>query len=123
MTKTEKIENFLSDLKTEIDVLYMVDVDSVESFEDVYDAIESNSGFDIDIIYYGTAMDYLRENDASLMESMSIAAEMGYNPENINSELLASLLASREVREEFEGLRDEIIDFFYELEEDEDESE
>lgn len=121
MTKTEKIENFLSELNTEIDVLYMVDVDSVESYEDVYDAIENNSGFNIDIIYYGTAMDYLRENDASLKESLGLAAEMCFSLENLNSEKLASLLASRNVREEFEGLSNEITDFFYELENEEEE--
>ena len=41
-------------------------------------------------------MDYLREHDTSLTESLELAAEYGYTTENLNSELLASLHASRE---------------------------
>ena len=51
MTRTEKIEAFLSELKTEIDVLSMVDVDNIESYDDVYYQIEENGGFDEEIIF------------------------------------------------------------------------
>ena len=123
MTRTEKIEAFLSELKTEIDVLSMVDVDNIESYDDVYYQIEENGGFDEEIIYYANAIEYLANNDASLQESCSIAAEMGYTTENLNSELLASLLYSQEIRNEFEELRDEIEDFLSEVEDDEEEEE
>ena len=92
-------------------------------FDDVYDQIQDQGGFDIEVIYYSKAMEYLMENDTSLSESMEIAAEMGYTTENINSELLASLLKSHNVRNEFNELREEIDDFFYNLEDDEDEDE
>jgi len=123
MTRTEKIEAFLSELKTEIDVLSMVDVDNIESYDDVYDQIQENEGFDEEIIYYANAIEYLAENDPSLQESCSLAAEMGYTTENLNSELLASLLYSQEIRSEFEELRDEIEDFLSEVEDDEEEEE
>jgi hypothetical protein len=77
MTKEEKIEEFLGSLRTEIDVLYHVNADEVESYQDVYDQIESGGGFDADVIYYSNAMDYLSEKDASLQESLEIASEMG----------------------------------------------
>ena len=80
--------------------------------------MNDNGNLDVEIIYYATAMDYLRENDTSLNECMRIASEMGYTTENLNSELLASLLASENNREEFAELETEITDFFKELEED-----
>ena len=118
----KSIEKFLSELSTEIDVLYMVDVDEIDrgdAFASIYDMIESNGGFDIDIIYYSTAIEYLQKNDASLCESLSLAAEMGFSLEGLNSETLASLLASQNVRSEFQELEDEINDFFEALEDEE----
>lgn len=44
-----------------------------------------------DIIYYSKAMNYLMENDFSLRESIEMCVDMGYDLENINSELLASV--------------------------------
>ena len=43
--------------------------------------------------------------------NMEIAQEYGYEPKNINSELLASLLASQIAREEFAEL-DKLIEEF-----------
>ena len=118
-TRTEKIEDFLSSLDTEIDVLYLVDVETVEDYDDIYDQIQDNGGFDIDVIYYHTAMEYLMENDNSLQESLGIASEMGFEVESLNSETLASLLKSQNVRIEFNELETDINEFFEELEEDE----
>ncbi len=125
--KTElknKIENFLQNLNTEVDVLYFVDIDSIDTsnpFDSICEMIEDNNGFDIDIIYYSNAMNYLSKNDPSLHESLNIAAELCYEVQNLNSEILASLLASKLVREEFYELESEINDFFEELEEEEEE--
>jgi hypothetical protein len=119
-TRVELIEEFLETIKVEnIDIPYYVDANDVNSFDDIYDAIESNNGFEVEIIYYASAMDYLREHDTSLRESLEIAEEYGYTPKNINSELLASLLASRYCRDEFEEYRSEKEDFFEELEDNE----
>ena len=119
-----KIENFLRELKTEIDVLYLVDIDNIDhdnAFDSIRQMIEDGNGFDVDIIYYAKAMEYLAENDTSLSESLKIASEYGYEVQNLNSEILASLLASRNVRDEFYELEDEINSFFEELEEEEEE--
>jgi hypothetical protein len=121
-----KIENFLSELNTEIDVLNYVDINNIDlndPFDSICEMIEDNGGFDIEIIYYSRAMDYLSENDPSLRESLEIASEYGYEAHNLNSEILASLLASKLVREEFYDLRDEIENFFEELNEEEEEEE
>jgi DNA repair exonuclease SbcCD ATPase subunit len=116
-TANEKLENFLSGLRTEIDILACVDLDNVTDYNSLYDEIENSRGFDIDIIYYSSAMEYLSNNDPSLNESMALASDMGFTPENLNSETLASLLASQNVREEFAELESEISIFFEELEE------
>ena len=123
-TMKTKIENFLKELKTEIDVLYLVYIDNIDhnnAFDSICQMIEDNNGFDTEIIYYSNAIDYLSKNDPSLHESLEIASEYGYEVKNLNSEILASLLASRNVRDEFYELENEINSFFEELEEEEDE--
>jgi hypothetical protein len=62
---------------------------------EIFDDLNESGFFNVEIIYYHKAMEYLRENDISLNESIEIATEYGYTLENINSELLASLHASR----------------------------
>ena len=117
MKRSEKIEKFFrEEIKmNNLDIMYHVDADEVNSFDDVYEAIENDRGFEVEIIYYSNAMEYLMERDPSLLESLEIAHEYGYTADNINSELLASLLASRECRDEFMRYEDEITEFFNEL--------
>jgi uncharacterized protein (DUF1786 family) len=124
MKRAEKIKKFFDEeiKMNNIDIMYYVDADEVQSFDDVLQQIEDVNGFDVEIIYYTTAMEYLMARDPSLRESLEIAHEYGYTADNINSELLASLLASKECREEFMSYEDEITEFF-EMINDEDEEE
>lgn len=71
--------------------------DSSQIWEDLNDS----QFFHVEIIYYAKAMEYLKEHDTSLSESIELATEYGYTLENINSELLASLHASRERENKF----------------------
>jgi hypothetical protein len=121
ITRVDKIEEFLGNLDTTIDILSMVNAEDINSYDDLYDALDNNNGFDVEIIYYASAMDYLRMHDSSLRCSIEIAEEYGYTLSSINSELLASLLASSVCRDEFMELKSEIDDFFDELEDDEEE--
>lgn len=121
LTRQDKIENFLSELDTEIDVVNYIDAEEVNCYSDVYQAIEDAGGFDIDIIYYSDAIKYLAENDASLHESLELAVEYGYKVSDLNSEVLASLHASANSRVEFYTLYNEINEFFDNLESEEDE--
>jgi hypothetical protein len=123
MKRSEKIEKFFrEEIKmNHIDIMYYVDAESVNSLNDVYESIDENNGFDVEIIYYRDAMEYLMERDTSLRESLEIAHEYGYTADNINSELLASLLASRECREEFMSYEDDITEFFNSLDEEDEE--
>ena len=102
---TEIIEYFdriSADLEFNImDHLTEDDLDDMEDFDDLADILREDGAFDIDIIYYHKAIKYLHENDPSLTESLNIANEHGYKTCDLNSELLASLLASQYAEEEF----------------------
>ena len=120
--RIKQIENFLSNLDTAITVLDFVDIEHIDTplaFDDIFEQIAVNGGFDIEITYYSDAMNYLSDNDPSLRESMQLASEMGFSLDSLSSETLASLLASQTERDEFYQLQDEINDFFEELEEEE----
>ena len=88
------------------------ELQDILNFDEVVEILEEHSAFDVEIIYYYKAMEYLMENDTGLNESMRIADEHGYEVKSLNSELLASLLASENAREEFYELRDKIEEFF-----------
>ncbi len=113
-----KIENFLTSLETEINILDYIDIDNLDmnnAYESIYEMIDENGGFNIEIIYNARAMEYLQENDSSLRESLELASGLGYNVSDLNSEILASLLASNLVRDEFSELEGTITDFFKKL--------
>ena len=120
-TQTNKIKDFLNSIKVEnLEIMDFIDIDSIElsesdAFDSIYEMIADNNGFDIDIIYYTNAMEYLSKNDNSLKESLNLAYELGYTIENINSELLASILATDKVREDFCEFKHEIDEFFNNL--------
>ena len=119
-TKTiTKIKEFLSSIK--IDNLYIDDyvnyeeIDMDSPFDSINDMIEDNGGFNIEIIYYFNAMEYLSKNDPSLQISIGIASEYFEDFKGLDSEILASLLASQIVRDEFYNERDNIETFFNNL--------
>ena len=108
--------NFLTENGPElIDFKYFLESETFDSFEDVRDLIEAGDGFSREIIYYSAALDYLREHDASLRQSLELAGDMGYKPENLSSEILASILATEITRGEFNDLENEFSDLLEEL--------
>ena len=114
----ERVAEFLKGLHTTIDILDYVnpeDIDIENAYESILDKLQMNGGFDVEIIYYSKAIKFLQDNDPSLKESLEIASEFGFEIENLNSEVLASLLASRQAEEEFYDLQSEIDDFFQDL--------
>ena len=69
--------------------------------DQIQEELQDNGFFTVEIIYYYKAMEYLKEHDTSLGESIEIAIEYGYTLEGLNSETLASLHASRERENKF----------------------
>ena len=108
-TKLNLLENLYIENINIVDfIAYDTNIEDIKNADDLYEELESNDAFNIDIIYYYKAMDYLAENDFSLSESIDIAVEHGYSLENINSELLASLHASQKARDDFWRCKDDI---------------
>lgn len=92
------------------------EIEDLESADEIFEILDENGAFFIDIIYYGNAMKYLTEHDPSLVDSLSLAEDMGYSPSDLNSEKLASILASQNAREEFDELMSDIEDIIDENE-------
>ncbi len=113
-----KVEKFLAELNTEVDILNCVDVEEIDlddAFNSILEMIEDSNGFDIEIIYYSRAIEYLVDHDKSLQESLALADDAGFDLKSLNSEILASLLASENARESFYECRSEIEDFFEDI--------
>jgi hypothetical protein len=85
------------------------------TFDDLTDILDANGAFDVEIISYARAMEYLIENDCPLTESLKLASDMGYKPDNLSSEILASLLASERAREEWNDIESDWKEFLEEL--------
>ncbi len=100
----KKIEELLEG----IDINISIEGEEFKDFDQLREHIQINGGFDVEIIYYARAIDYLKENDNSLKESLELADEMGYQVNSLSSEILASLLASQNTRNDFEELRSEV---------------
>ena len=116
MKTNEQKEKFFNKISEELefdimDYIQDYELEDINDYDELEEKLEDERAFDIEIIYYAKAMEYLMEYDTSLSESMEIADEYDYDTKNINSELLASLLASRNAREEFYDLQDEIEEF------------
>ena len=122
-TPYEQIENFLSnytfgncDLKDFIDIEELIEqTDETTDENDLYhychEEVYNQQGFEVEIIYYRKAIEYLSKYDPSLYESLEYADELGYQLTDLNSETLASIHASHEAQAEF----DDQIDDFEEL--------
>jgi len=115
-TLKNKIEEFLKSLEIDnLEIMDYIDIEEINlnnPFESIYDILEEKDAFNIEIIYYHNAIEYLKNHDNSLNESLNLAAELCYEVENLNSEILASLLASQNVRNDFYKKETKIDTFF-----------
>ncbi len=108
-TKLNLLENLYIENINIVDFIACdTDIEDIKNADDLYNELNNHHAFNIDIIYYSKAMEYLAENDNSLSESIDIAVEHGYSLENINSELLASIHASEKARNDFWNIKDDI---------------
>lgn len=84
------------------------------TFSEYEDAIDTYIRESSDIIYYSNAIEFLKENDPSLMDSLQLAADLGYTPDNLNSEILATLLNQQMLFEEWGEISSEMEEYFEE---------
>ena len=107
-TPQQQVIDLLNDTIENVDFTGFLSGEDFTTFEEVRDLLEDNGALNIEIIYYSDAMRYLMQNDNSLRNSLELAADFGYELKNLNSETLASLLASENARNEFYELENEI---------------
>lgn len=116
MESQEQIKTFLDSIEIDnVNIMDFVDINQIDTdnaAESIFDMVQDNGGFNVEIIYCSNAIEYLKRYDNCLTESIELAIEYGYTLENINSELLASLLASKNAMNDFWDYQDEINDFF-----------
>ena len=105
----QQIKNLFENTEcNEIDIEYYLKDEEFSNFDEIREILENNDALNRDIIYYSSAMKYLTENDNSLTESLEIAHQLGYETKSLNSEILASLLATENLRNEFYSLENDI---------------
>jgi hypothetical protein len=115
-TKNQKLIEYLNTLNLDIDFNDNINIeDEITSFDDLQSLLDDNNALIVNVIYYSNAMKLLSENDASLQISLNLAVDFGYDITNINSETLASLLATDMLRDEFFSYKNQINDFINEL--------
>ena len=112
----------------ELESRYYLEIETIpnEYYDDLQEPLDFDTYFDeliestysIECIYYSRAMKYLSENDSSLTTSLEVAHEMGYEVNNINSELLATLLMQQNeldalynAKDDLEMLYDEFLEY------------
>ena len=78
------------------------EIETIEDLSEYMDLMNQGGGITTaEVIYHHIAIDYLKEHDPSLMESLGLAHEMGFETGDINSELLASLLMTQNNEEDW----------------------
>jgi len=90
-----------TELMIDVDIEYFLTNEQIESVDCIYNILENNDCFSVEIMYYNRAMEFLMKYDNSLKESLNIASDLCFDCSSLSSELLASLLASQMIREEF----------------------
>tara|TARA_R100001230_G_C5639865_1_gene146180 strand:- start:543 stop:983 length:441 start_codon:yes stop_codon:yes gene_type:complete len=98
---SELCEKYLNDDPFQyLDESFVEDIHEYTA-QEIEEELLDNGFFNVEIIYYSNAIEYLKENDSSFSESLEIAYELGYETQHLNSELLASLHASRKKEDDF----------------------
>ena len=100
--KCDELEDVLSDA---------VDYTDADTAEDFIEYVRERI-YEREMIYHTNAMEYLKENDPSLLYSMELASDLGYTTDKLNSELLATILMQDEMQEELSGKEVEIEEAF-----------
>lgn len=82
------------------------DQEEFETVDEFRDYVLENIVYEAEILYYATAMDYLKKDDPSLKISLELASDMWYKPEDLNSEKLATMLYQDNLTDELNKLCD-----------------
>jgi len=114
LSRNENIAIFFSNLEFDFCVNhYISDFDGIENFSDLISELDNAFEENSQIIYYSKAIEYLKDNDPSLMNALSLASDRGLTVDKLNSETLAQLLKAENIRDEFWDKFEAVIDNFF----------
>ena len=106
----KEIKKAIEGILDNTDYLRGVDIDG-DTPEEVIEYIEDRIREE-EVIYYSKAIKFLSDEDASLIDSIDLAIDMGYELKNINSELLATILIQDRMNTELYEIKDDIENAF-----------
>ena len=106
---TNKLQQIAEHNQFDVDLanLYYNEDTFTDFCDKVNDAIMNE-----EVIYYHQAIKYLMREDASLSDSLDIASEYGYTTEQLNSELLATLLYQQRLTEQWYEIEQQVKELF-----------
>ena len=85
--------------------------DNEDTFQEFCDKVNEAIMHE-EVIYYSEAIKYLMREDASLSDSLDIASEYGLRTEDLNSELLATLLYQQKLTEQWYEIEEQVKELF-----------
>tara|TARA_R110002167_G_scaffold198626_2_gene401722 strand:- start:632 stop:1000 length:369 start_codon:yes stop_codon:yes gene_type:complete len=116
MELTKKQTENLNKLFDDTDFIQNIDYDNCISYlendankDTLLESLEDYIN-EYEIIYYFDAMKYLLDNDASLVDSLSIASSFGYDEKSLDSEILATLHYQKSAKSELLSMIDDICE-------------
>lgn len=114
MTNEQKelCERVEKDTDCIVQLAYIIENDMPGDIDELIEKCEELI-YQHEVIGYYNAIEYLKEHDMSLTDSIGIAIEYGVATENINSELLATLLQQRDMLETLYEYREELETAFF----------
>lgn len=109
----EKLQELLKEIEKELnlEIIDYIDFDVLDRknlFDSIYNMLLDKNALEINFIGYSRSANYLAEKDPSFTLSLELAKNLGYTIDNINSEILASLLATDILQEKFREYEKEI---------------
>ncbi len=109
MNTSDKLQEITENNLFDIDLANLYhNQDTFSEFCDKVDSAIMNE----EIIYYHEAIKYLMREDASLSDSLDIASEYGLRTEDLNSELLATLLYQQKLTEQWYEIEEQVKELF-----------
>ena len=104
---SEIIKDIFRDYSIEEKIMELKEEKEI-SRDSIYDLFLEGIYFQ-DIVYYSTAMEYLRNNDPSLRESIDLAHDQGCDLKSLNSETLATIHYQNSIQDDLNNF---LGDFF-----------
>lgn len=83
-----------------------IELDNITTIDELDEAVQEFISQE-EIIYYNSAMDYLKEHDPSLTIALELASDYGFQLKDLNSEKLATILYQDDLNDAYQEIRDE----------------